>query len=39
MAHTAWNLMPYRLRKLKSPHVFSNSLKDFLNLKLKQPFH
>ena len=35
MSPTAWNLLPYRLHKLKSPHVFSNSLKDYLNLNLK----
>ena len=35
MAPTTWNLLPYRLRRLKSPHVFANSLKDYLNLKLK----
>ena len=35
MAPTTWNLLPYRLRRLKSPHVFANSLKDYLNLNLK----
>ena len=35
MAFTAWNLLPYRLRRLKSPRVFANSLKDYLNLNLK----
>ena len=35
MAPTTWNLLPYRLRRLKSPHVFANSLKEYLNLNLK----
>ena len=35
MAPTVWHFLPYRLRKLKSPHVFSNGLKDYLNVKLK----
>ena len=35
MAPTAWSLLLNRLRRLKSPHVFSNSLKDYLNLNLK----
>ena len=35
MAPTTWKLLPYRLRKLKTPHVFSNSLIDYLHLKLK----
>ena len=35
MAHTTWNLLPYRLRRLKSPNVFANSLNDYLNLNLK----
>ena len=35
MAPTTWNMLPYRLRRLKSPHVFANSLKDYLNLNLK----
>ena len=35
MAPTTWNLLHYRLRRLKSPHLFANSLKDYLNLNLK----
>ena len=34
MAPTTWNLLPYRLRRLKSPHVFANSLRLF-KFKLK----
>ena len=35
MAPTAWHLLHCRLRRLKSPQVFTNSLKDYLNLNLK----
>ena len=38
MAHIAWyflSLFSFFLRKLKTPHVFSNSLIDYLHLKLK----
>ena len=35
IAPTTWDMLPYRLRRLKSPHVFANSLKDYLNLNLK----
>ena len=35
MVPTTWHLLLYRLRRLKSSHVFSNSLKDSLNLNLK----
>ena len=39
MAHTTWNQLPYRLRRLKSPHVFANSLKDIIPSGIKQYFY
>ena len=34
MAPTIWNMLPYRLRRLKSSHVFANNLRLF-KFKLK----